>query len=335
MRLCLHNYRNSYSLRMELSPALNSFVKMAAFEGVFVECKKEFLLQVKRMVRDRNSFKFSAVDAPKRLIVTYPVHRLIFHGALASKFRKSERVGDCLEFYKLGLSSRFVELFGVAATIKANSSLDWSLILPQSYCLDDFDSVEKGDVVFPIKEVEDNCEMWHVFLPGGVEDTDTSKVALESILGITEEELLSHLPDRTVEGFSISVRKGYEHASIRSGSPLVEGDYLVIRGKTYKIHAVSDDDAFTPIEFSRNVVNIKGKFQSNVTSQKLRFKSIPRFHGKIIILPKALLADHKVIECHFSLNKNGNKHGLVHLSYFNTIFNQLGYMIHDRAIHLD
>ena len=64
---------------------------MAAFEVLFVECKQEFFMQVKRMVRDKNSFKFTNADAPKRLVISYPVHRLIFQAAFGSKFLNSER----------------------------------------------------------------------------------------------------------------------------------------------------------------------------------------------------------------------------------------------------
>lgn len=305
---------------------------MAAFERLFVECKQEFFMQVKRMVRDRNSFKFTNADAPKRLVISYPVHRLIFQAAFGSKFLNSEREVGSDVFFSLRSSSRFIEIFGIAATIKANSSLDWSLVLPQCYCLNNFEGVERGDIVFPIKEDGDSVL---AFVPGGVGDADVSKVSLETILGVDLKELLPIIPERTVDGYTVSVSKGDHHVSIRAGSPIAEGDYLVIRGKLHKIHGISEDDAFFPVEGSRNVINIKGKFVNNVTDQKLRYKHVPSFFGKVVSLANSLLVDHKVLKCYFAPNKNGNKHGMMHLSYYNTIFNQMGYMIHDRAIHLD
>ena len=127
----------------------------------------------------------------------------------------------------------------------------------------------------------------------------------------------------------MSVSKGDHHVSIRAGSPIAENDYLVIRGKLHKIRGISEDDAFFPVKCSRNVINIQSKFVKNVTDQKLRYKHVPSFFGKVISLKN------KVLKCNFASNKNGNKHGMMHLSYYNTIFNQMGYMIHDRAIHLD
>lgn len=286
------------------------------------------------MIRDKNSFKFTAVDAPKRQVVSYPIHRLMFQAAFASNFKHAEKQVESENRFYLRSSSRVVEMFGVAAAIKANSSLDWSLLLPQCYCLEGHEGLtERGDIVFPIEE--ENEDVVKVFLPGGVDEDGCSKVSLDAILNVSIEEMLPHLPEKMVEGYAISVEKGSEHASVRSENPMMEGDFLIIRRKPYKIRAISDDDAFSAVEGSRNIIRVQKKFLNNVTAQKLRYKRIPSFYGSVVSLPKVVLADHKVVSFDFIANRNGNKHGLMHINYFNTIFNQLGYMVHDRAVHLD
>ena len=96
-------------------------------------------------------------------------------------------------------------------------------------------------------------------------DADISKVSPEAILGVNLKNLLPWIPERSVDGYVVSVSKGDHRASIKAVSPIAEGDYLVIRGKLHRIRAIFQDDAFFPIEGSRNVINIEGKFSNNVT----------------------------------------------------------------------
>ena len=85
------------------------------------------------MVCDKNSFKFTTADGPERLVISYLVHRHIFQAAFASKFLNSEREVGSDIFFSLRSSSRCIEILRIAATIKANSSVDWSLVLLQCY----------------------------------------------------------------------------------------------------------------------------------------------------------------------------------------------------------
>ena len=78
---------------------------MAVFECLFIECKQEFFIQMKSMVHDRNSYKFTTANTSKRLVTSKSVDPLtpltLIYDSVAlpimckCMYRKSSRIITC------------------------------------------------------------------------------------------------------------------------------------------------------------------------------------------------------------------------------------------------
>ena len=117
-----------------------------------------------------------------------------------------------------------------------------------------------------------------------------------------------------------SLPLGDNYASIKSGHGLNENDYLVVRGKNYKITAINDDDCFY-LEATRNVVRIDGSFHNNSNRQRFRFRCMPKLQGKIITFHRSNVATHHPVDISFKPNKGKNNHGNFEMCFHNIIFN--------------
>ena len=114
--------------------------------------------------------------------------------------------------------------------------MDLALATPVNYVeIDDNDEISRGDICIPLKQVGD---LVHCFFPAGADDDD-KPLPLSSLLQYES----SVVPERVQPGFPITIKKGkyVDYVSIPSGHNLVEGDELIVRGKSYNIIAISDD----------------------------------------------------------------------------------------------
>lgn len=114
----------------------------------------------------------------------------------------------------------------------------------------------------------------------------------------------------------------------------MEGDDLVVRGKSYNIIGISDDDSSTLVPFTRNVIRVNRDFTNNCSNQKLRFKKKPTIAGKILEVSRNQLRPHHKVLVTFKPNSDGNDHGVVEITFNNVIFNSSGIITQDRAISI-
>ena len=91
--------------------------------------------------------------------------------------------------------------------------------------------------MLPIRNTPDGIS---VFVPGGPDDdSNKSFIPLSKIiLGFKPE----FLPERHLEGHSLSIKKRNDHVSVFATNDVQEGDYLVVMGKSYCIYAKTDDE---------------------------------------------------------------------------------------------
>ena len=143
------------------------------------------------------------------------------------------------------------------------------------------------------------------------------------------------IPETVEKDNTISIkntRNGYgcDWVSVKNGHGLREEDYLIVRGKNYKILAITDDDAGTFLPNTRNIIRVNREFENNVTNQKLRYRRKPTVCGQIIELPKASILPHQLVTIDFK-DINSNDHGNVEICFHNLIFNSSCYLTHGRA----
>ena len=171
--------------------------------------------------------------------------------------------------------------------------------------------------------------MLSIFVPFGPDESGQSFVPLNQIVPCFTPDIL---PEIYIEGNPLTIVQGDDDVSILSGTDIQEGDYLVVRGKSYEVYAKTDDDCFTFSYGVKNRIRIKGTFKNNVKRQRFRYRKMPKLSGVLANVNAQFLKPHNPVDVKFSLNKNGNNHGLAEVSFFNIIFNEAGFMTQDRAI---
>ena len=314
---------------------------MAALQQYLKENCQEFKLQISKKVKDKNCFVAESINEPKRQHVSYPVHQLTFLGAFGKLFYPHfEKVSQHMEMYQLLSGRRCAEIFGINAVANSNKDNDWALLLPQMVVkLSLSDKLSLGDIVMPVDIICDDNKKPStviVFSPAVPDDTGYERISLRGLFGVQgENDIVPFLPVIGIEGYPVTTTKGDDYISIKSGSPLEVGDYLIVRGQGYKVRHITEDDAFTSQYSKKNIVTIWGVFKNNVNAQKLRFRKMPKFSGWLHTVHFSKLARHKVFDIKFTTNSNGNNHGSMELAFHSVLFNSLGMMIHDRAVSQD
>ena len=295
-------------------------------EEIVGDTVREFKKNVVAKLRDMNNFKVN-LSGEKKLYLSYPIHRLVFARSFGCNFTPKEGTYPSFEVRTL---LRFGELFGDKAIIKINAFGDLALATPVNYVdqIDDNDKISRGDICIPLNQVGD---LVHCFFPAGADDDD-KPLHLSSLLQYES----SVVPERVQPGFPITIKKGkyVDYVSIPSGHNLEEGDDLIVRGKSYNIIAISDDDASTLEPKTRNVIRVDRDFANGCTKQKLRFRKKPVIAGKILEVSCDRLRPHHKVLVTFKPNLDGNDHGVVEISFHNMIFNSAGILTQDRAISL-
>ena len=103
---------------------------------------------------------------------------------------------------------------------------------------------------------------------------------------------------------TIKIHKYCDYVSIAAGYGLLEGDALIVRGKSYNIIAVTDDDASTFTPNTRNIIRVDRDFVNNCSNQKLRYRRPPKDVGKIVKLPYVDILPHHKVTVQYKANKN-------------------------------
>ena len=300
---------------------------MLFFENIVNDAVAEFKVNFLKAFKDKNMIKVSISNPPKKKVLSYPT-QAIFAKAFGTGFKMEEKVPDFNIRFKLESANRITEIFGTSPIMAFNKHGDLGLALPvMSISHDIDDQIMRGDLVIPILQTNG---ITTIFVPDGC-DEETPLISLKKILPRLDP---IDLPVCYKEGHAVTVKKGDNGISVSAEAcgDLQEGDYAVIRGRCYEVYAKNNDDCFTPVEGSHNVIRIKGCFANNVTRQKFLYRKLPLLSDTIIDVEASFLSTYRPVEVTFITNKNGNNHGNAELAFFNVIFNSSGYMTHDRAI---
>ena len=304
---------------------------MSYLAEIVKNIEKEFKINFLKAFKAKNTHKVSTSDPVEKTVTSSSIHRAIFAKAFGMLMNMEERLSSSSastseEFICFNINSikRTIDIFGLNPLICFNKFGDLALATPIMVVRKDFGSVVKGQLVIKVDDKK-------VFVPGGFEEK--SVCPLHVVIGKKRLDP-AILPVKCVEGCPITVKKGRDFVSVRSeaGDHIEEGDFLVVRGKSYLVYAKNNDDAFTTVEGERNIIRIKGTFLNNVTRQKFQYRKCPNLCGEILSVDESFLLPYRPIDIKFIPNKNGTDHGNVELKFFNFIFNASGFLTHDRAI---
>ena len=113
--------------------------------------------------------------------------------------------------------------------------------------------------------------------------------------------------------------------SIKAGHQLVVGDYLVVRGKNYRVVNITPDDCFTIQEGERNIFTVDRVFENSVKKQPLRFRKMVLFNGSLHVLKSTNVHPFRPFTIDYKKNKNGNNHGVMEIGFSCAVFNISGF----------
>ena len=175
-----------------------------------------------------------------------------------------------VENYTIRFSSRFVSLFGYEPLVCMGKSKDFSLMLPRAYVTTDGNGLQRYQIVVPIKSISlplsGQIDMALVFVPAGPDDDSPERISSRALYDVSDEnDLLPFLPIQECPDFTVSTVVDKKLARVLSGHPFHIGDFLVVRGKNYKIKDIYPD---------KHGHNSWSKFGENLPTPPLRERLI-------------------------------------------------------------
>ena len=330
------------------------FPPVHLLQDFFKHSVSNFETSLCQKIKDSNTARSTVENPHGKLVVTYPVHRLVYTSLFAPKFiHGSEKVyanEKAGSQHKIQYLRRCAEIIGAENLVKVTNKGDTALVCPWSVLKSDLTVLdqtctignakdenhpvvvlEKGSLVIPMECLsESDCS---VFVPsGGVEPEYEGQehiVMKHPVTSITGEldpaDCIKVFPLRKSNS-SISVKAKDNWFSVAFGE-VKEGETLYISGQYRKIVTVGPD-AFKP---NSDLVTTDKPFERNVKSSKFCLSSPSLIAGRILSVPKEdLITYHPILFTFKKINKN--EHGLLHISYYNAVFNDEGFLTHDTAI---
>ena len=312
------DYKHSSQV-VHIFPSL--YLQTMDFQKVFIECCEEFKFNVLAKFKEHNNFRVSADDVVKT-VQNHPIHRRIFE--------------SCFKEGELTLLRQAYKVFGVG-TIRINQHRDISLVAPLMYVTTpgEHGDLDRGDLVIPICKAVPFTELpedqsFQVFVPSSCDDLGRTDniVTLSYLLPFFDPHVL---PEERLTGYSISTGRGNKFVSVKAGHGLNIGDFLVVRGKSYKIMDIHPEDIFAAVPESRNMIYVDKSFECNVKNQAFRFRKMVYLHGSLQTLPCTAFVTFRGLSIKFK-EKNKNKHGAMELTLSCAVFNSSGYFTRSLAI---
>ena len=243
------------------------------FKKIFVESCHEFSINVKTKVKDSNNFRISAEDVVKN-VQNYPIHREIFK--------------SCFKEGSISTMRLTSKVFG-DGVVRVNQNQDISIVSPIFYVAVATQGLDRGDLVLPICNLppfsenttqgEQNVQ---IFVPSSSDNDDLGEGNKISLFDLLPAVCPDVLPESRTPGFSVCTSKGNNFVSVKSSHGLSPGDFLVVRGKNYRITDIHPDDCFTPVEGSKNMIYVERPFENNTEKQPLRYRKNIYLCGKLI-----------------------------------------------------
>ena len=288
------------------------------FKQIFLDSCKEFKVNVTSKLKDNNNFRVSSQDVVKT-VQNYPIHRKIFEG--------------CFKEGELKTLRMVCQIFGSTSIVRINEHKDLSIVCPLMYVTTGHDHLERGDLVVPVCKLAPFSELteeqiFQVFVPSDCDDFRGVKIPLVDLFPCHPKVL----PEERLPGFSISTSKGFNFVSVKANHGLSLGDFLVVRGKNYKVVDIHPDDGFAKVEGSRNMIYVDKNFENNVNNQALRFRRMVSVRGKFSSIPISKLHIFRGMSIKFKENKNKNNHGIMELIFSCAVFNSSGFYTRSLAI---
>ena len=289
------------------------------FKQIFIDSCKDFKLNVTSKLRELNNFRVSALDVVKTF-KSQSIHHQVFK--------------VCFKEGELGTLRLICKVFGSESMIRFNQHKDLSLVCPLMYVtLSHNDNLERGDLVIPIcklppltESIED--QNMQIFVPSDSDDLEEASIALDKLLPFDPKVL----PEERLVSFGISTRNERNFVSLKKDHGLNVGDYIVVRGKHYRIVDIHPDDFSTKVEGSRNMIYVDRNFENNTNNQPLRFKRMIYIHGKLLSIPVSKLKVFRGFFVNFTKNKNDTNHGEMNIKFSCVVFNSGGFFTRNLAI---
>ena len=291
------------------------------FKQIFLQSCKEFKSNVCSKLKDNNNFRVASQEVVKT-VQSYPTHSEIFH--------------TCFKEGELKTLRLVSKIFGSTNIVKFNEHKDLSIVSPLLYVTTVHDDLGRGDIVIPIcklppisEDAED--QNFHVFVPSDSDDLlgGVSAIPLNTLFPCNP----SIFREERLEGFSLSTDKGFNFVSVKANHGLNVGDFLVVRGKFYKISEIHPDDGCSSsLEGSRNMIYVDRNFENTVNRQAFRFKRMVNIYGRLLSIPVSKLNVFRGVSIKFRGNKNGNDHGIMDLTFSRIVFNSSGFYTRNLAI---
>ena len=300
------------------------------YKSIVNDCVGNFRSVIIQKVKDSNKAKSTVSDPHKRVVMSYPCHKLIFAAAVDKDFSKEEKVyngRDCQ--FRLRSLYRVVQILG-ESVVKVKESGDRLFICPwaviSKYCV--IPGLFEGQLVIPL--VEEKSGIVTVFIPSGGPEGDDLEIPEGNILYPLSRFIpncLSLIPcSQTIPNIKIDSGDSWFSAQKDVFKAL---DVISVSNQRYTIESVGED-AFNP---RRDLVSIgkNNKFLHNNKTRSVRLGKMPEFAGKIMKLSHSDIVFWEYVDFHLK-NVNQFNHGILNVTYKNAVFNLAGYLTHDIAV---
>ena len=226
------------------------------------------------------------------------------------------------------------KVFGGENVVKFNEHKDVSIVCPLMYVTLGHNNLERGDLVIPVCKLPPFTEIaedqiLQVFVPSSCDDDlEGASTSLSELFPFDPKVLR----EERLEGFSLTTKNERNFVSVKANHTLQIGDYLVVRGKHYRIVDIHPDDGFTRLEGSRNMIYVDRIFENNVNNQPFRFKRMVYVNGRLISIPLTKLKTFRGVSVKFIKNKNDTNHGEMNICFSCVVFNSSGFFTRNLAI---
>ena len=194
--------------------------------------------------------------------------------------------------------------------------------MPHYYITVANSTLSRGDLVFPIQKitngiVESEIDTFNVFIPASIEvgQDDMPKVMLSDLVPLLKPDDADIIPEERKDSFTITVKKDDNYVSLKAGHGLNVNDFIIVRGKNYRIMTVHHDDCFFRVEGSRNSITVDRPFESNANNQSFRYRKMIYLNGHLKPVKESLFQSHRPVTVAFKPNKNKNGLGEMEVSF--------------------
>ena len=128
------------------------------FQNIVEDNVREFKLNVLQKIKENNTFPANIGDPPRKRVLSYPAHRVVFLKAFGVNFAKEEH-DSVTNSFRVGTIFKLELVFCSSSLVRVNHHNDIAIISPQLAVTQPLLNLERGDLCLPISKnvVADNC----------------------------------------------------------------------------------------------------------------------------------------------------------------------------------